>query len=873
VKGKDRNAWESSHYPAYKAACNARNDIALEVFDQRDHNEVLSMAEAMSMRFKETELQEIFSRCEQATRTNNIISYLKAEDVEAKGKAAASIRQMIEFERRDASSPSKTAQQAYHSGIDFKELQKTAFEYGRASLLKGLSSEKEVRIYHALEAYENAFRPANRVFKDCIEESKEKTTPALMVKPWETEKYKEYLSLVAIQDEKAYELVKGNDLTSINNIAKEMGISPKRLDVEAHRHSLRQTLQTYLEGDRTNVPMAAREVLNWLEFDRHSDHKHTFKVLREQDLWPNDIQKGLQEFFEKKREWRQEEQRGVKDAAKASAQGHALIKPEYRTITYERHQSFEEVDKQLKEKIFELATSILGKPLKNSGRDYVEFKSPVGKVSVAMRGAKVGVYTNFRSGVKGGPLKLIEDQMGLASTRDALKWASEWLGGNPLVIEHRVVEKQQNEAKFSTWTPITPVPKEAVSPDIEGNKYLNYMLKDGNKEVSRHAYRDEQGNLKGYVFRIEKADGSKITPPLAYCQNERGFKAWKWQAFEKENKTPYGIEKLAQNPDKPILVVEGEKTADATQKLLPEYNVLTWGGGAGNVGKTNWECLANREVVIWPDYDYDQGGQIAAEKLQKIVTNLNKEDGIEGSVRIVKLPPLTPGQTPLLPNKWDLADKLPEDWTLNTVKEMITEALPPREIVHTQKHTEPNINIEKAANQFVDLCVLYESLSWDDPRDSETLRKIEAVAGKNMHNEEFRHRIESCGNDMVIERLHAEMEDQKHLLIQDNHDSGVINEATLSLGDIGADHKAVSSIERAANEFIDLCVLYESLSWDDPNDSKTLRQIEAVAGKYMNNEEFRQRVEASKNEVAINRLEIEIEEQKQNMSQSMSRGI
>ena len=30
-----------------------------------------------------------------------------------------------------------------------------------------------------------------------------------------------------------------------------------------------------------------------------------------------------------------------------------------------------------------------------------------------------------------------------------------------------------------------------------------------------------------------------------------------------------------------------------------------------------------------------------------------------------------------------------------------------------------------------------------------------------------------------------------------------------------------NKIEKAANQFIELRVLYESLSWDDPNDSKT----------------------------------------------------
>ena len=669
TKGKNKNAWESSHYPSYKATCNSRNDIALEVFDQRDQNQVISMAEAMGMRFKETELQEIFSRCEQATRTNNIISYQKGKDAEAKGQAAATLNQMIKFERKNNGGVSITAQQAFHSGIDFKELQATAFEYGRAGVLASLSTKKERDLFHTLESYEQLSHTVKTAYKECIDESKEKSTKSLEVKPWETEKFKEYISLVSIQDEKAYEIIKGHDAGSINRIAKEMGISPKKLDVEAHRHSLRQTVQTFTEGDRTNVPMAAREVLNWLEFDRHSDHKHTFKVLREQGLWPNDIQKGLQQFFEKKREWRQEEHRGVKDVATAKVQDHNRSKPKYQTITYERYQSFEEVDKQLKERMFELATHVLGN---STSRTSIQLRfGKKGSICVFTNGPKQGLYANHETGVYGGPLKLIEEQAGLSSAKDSLKWASEWLGGNPLVIEQRVVEKAQNNMPQPSWKPIIPVPSHVEVPDIKADKYLNYMLKDDATEASRHTYRDEAGNLKGYVFRIEKADGSKITPPLAWCENENGIKAWKWQAFEKENKTPYGIEKLAQSPDKPILVVEGEKTADAAQKLLPEYNVLTWGGGAGNVGKTNWECLAGREVIIWPDNDV--GGFKAADTLQKIVFSINAEKGLHASVGIVSLPQG-------IPEKWDLADKLPEGWTLDTVKEMIREASPQKQL-------------------------------------------------------------------------------------------------------------------------------------------------------------------------------------------------
>src|SRR5690606_2556947 len=138
----------------------------------------------------------------------------------------------------------------------------------------------------------------------------------------------------------------------------------------------------------------------------------------------------------------------------------------------------------------------------------------------------------------------------------------------------------------------------------------------------------------------------------------------------------YGLEKLGQDFEKPVLVVEGEKKADAAQKMLPEYHVLGWIGGAGSISKTKWGALAGREVVIWPDND--KGGKNAAAHLQEILTSLNAEGrlpaegqrstpdrppaesrsaipdlsptekGLKGTVGIVNLPET-------LPEKWDLA--------------------------------------------------------------------------------------------------------------------------------------------------------------------------------------------------------------------------
>lgn len=333
---------------------------------------------------------------------------------------------------------------------------------------------------------------------------------------------------------------------------------------------------------------------------------------------------------------------------------------------------YKEVERQLKDRIYELATSILGYPNKGSERtNFLRFGKK-GEISVGIRGDHLGVYTNFEKNVngsplKGGPLKLIEDQMGLSSFQETLRWASEWLGVQDLT-------RQVEQKKPSTWVPMVPVPDYVAEPDIAHNSYLNRILNGGNTEVSRHAYRDEQGNLKGYVFRFEKPNPNdpagkklKITPPLAYCRNEHGLQFWRWTAFERENKTPYGIEKLSHDLKKPILIVEGEKTCDAAQKLLPEYHVLTWSGGKGGIGKTSWECLIGKEVLIWPDYDYDFGGQLTAQKLRHIITQLNYTAGQEGRVGIVKLPPYSPEKPALLPDAWDLADPLPEGWTFQTI--------------------------------------------------------------------------------------------------------------------------------------------------------------------------------------------------------------
>jgi hypothetical protein len=285
--------------------CETRNNLALEIFDQHSHETVVSLATFMGIKIKDTDLAEILDRSEQATRNQAITGFLRQDNSSLKMKAAADIIQLIEREKRHTGD-SITARQAYFAGIEAKEVQKFAKSYERASILESLTSEEERGVFHKLTSYDQASHMTKTAYQACLEECTEKSSPhsqVTQIKPWETSKFSNYLSAVKHQDSLAHEIQKSYHHQVISKVAGILEISQKGLDVESHRHALRQMVQTFTSGDRTG---AAHELLNWLEFDRHSDFKHTFKVLREHDLWPKDVQRALEEFQRKKRDLRQE---------------------------------------------------------------------------------------------------------------------------------------------------------------------------------------------------------------------------------------------------------------------------------------------------------------------------------------------------------------------------------------------------------------------------------------------------------------------------------------------------------------------------------------------------------------------------------------
>lgn len=152
-------------------------------------------------------------------------------------------------------------------------------------------------------------------------------------------------------------------------------------------------------------------------------------------------------------------------------------------------------------------------------------------------------------------------------------------------------------------------------------------------------YHDENGTIFAYACRFEWPDGKKDVIPLRYIDGE-----WRWKGWSGPEKRPlYGIHKLKARSSDPVLIVEGEKTADAAQKLFPEFVCITWQGGCKAVEKADIDPILSRQttIVLWPDAD--DTGHVAMTYLK------------------ARLPAAKRVTLPALPDGWDLADTPPPD--------------------------------------------------------------------------------------------------------------------------------------------------------------------------------------------------------------------
>ena len=146
--------------------------------------------------------------------------------------------------------------------------------------------------------------------------------------------------------------------------------------------------------------------------------------------------------------------------------------------------------------------------------------------------------------------------------------------------------------------PIVPVPPDA--PPIQ------YRHREHGEPSKAWPYHDAQGRLIGYVCRWDvtnsKGEPDKEIRPVCYCELGDGRRAWR-SAGMPCPRPLYQLPGILARPDARVLVVEGEKAADAAAKLFSELVATTPPHGVQSPHKADWGSLRGRHVVVWPDND------------------------------------------------------------------------------------------------------------------------------------------------------------------------------------------------------------------------------------------------------------------------------
>jgi hypothetical protein len=146
--------------------------------------------------------------------------------------------------------------------------------------------------------------------------------------------------------------------------------------------------------------------------------------------------------------------------------------------------------------------------------------------------------------------------------------------------------------------------------------------------VSVHPYRLRDGRLVGVVLRRDFTDPDtgqrrKEVPTIRRVRLPTGDETWARYPFGK-GRHPYGIETVGDARE--VVVVEGEKAADALRRRIP-LPVVTWAGGTKAIHLTDWRTLKGSSLIIWPDADAP--GMAAARWLR---------DNFAGKATILELP-------------------------------------------------------------------------------------------------------------------------------------------------------------------------------------------------------------------------------------------
>lgn len=194
-----------------------------------------------------------------------------------------------------------------------------------------------------------------------------------------------------------------------------------------------------------------------------------------------------------------------------------------------------------------------------------------------------GAWADFATGDKGGDLiSLYAKSRGINNGQAATELQTKYLG----TIQKSYPEVPKKESPRIIKPPLNTNPP--------GFKHYKY-----GEAVQTWCYRDFDGQPLFYVARYNTSDNKKEFIPYTFQESGKWInKAW-------PNPRPlYNLDKINANPNAPILIVEGEKSAEAAEQLVQgRYIVTTWPNGSNGYMQADFTPIYGRKVLCWPDAD------------------------------------------------------------------------------------------------------------------------------------------------------------------------------------------------------------------------------------------------------------------------------
>lgn len=254
--------------------------------------------------------------------------------------------------------------------------------------------------------------------------------------------------------------------------------------------------------------------------------------------------------------------------------------------------------------------------------------------------------------------------------------------------------------KVDRWVTVVPVPKHAPTPTKFTQRFKD-KTRGGVwvelESVCTWEYVFE-GERLGYTARFERTNSSgklvKDVLPFTWCQDTQdphGGQRWHSKQWPEPRPLYVPATVLSGTPaDVPVVIVEGEKCADAGHRLLGhEFDFVSWPGGCKVAMKARWAILLGRTVYLWPDADAQRQRLNKAEResgvdpLSKPVLPLAMQPGYQAmvgigqellaehgcTVHMVRMD--KPGERP---DGWDIADAVAEGWDAAKVRDFIRAA-------------------------------------------------------------------------------------------------------------------------------------------------------------------------------------------------------